>query len=382
MRAKEVIADNEYVRYKKCGNQYLLYTTSVLSPGNFITKLSDTEYMVNNTREVRQFHPSANNYKDVNLLKRSLVKLRDILMENTLHCNRCVGITLTYADTMRDFEKDNRHFNKFIEKMRRVYGPLEYIVVVQLQKRGVIHFHCVLIFPDKAPFIDNEIVSKKWGHGFTKTEAIQSNKQIANYLSSYNLDLQESVARELFPDDVNDYPTYKEFDDKLRVETIVQGIGIQMIPRTMQVYRHSNNIKLVETNVAIKKDVWADVDSATLEASYIKTCVDEFTGDIINNVRYERYSAKKKGGYKMRSNNSRDNTKETFSDNVMCLLKVFQMKNKVDDQMMSYYLNVNERTYKNYVDHPDNITFKQLDSFLEKNNMSFNELIDSCSIFR
>ena len=69
-----------------------------------------------------------------------------------------------------------------------------------------------------------------------------------------------------------------------------------MIPRTMQVYRHSNNIKLVETNVAIKNDVWVDVDSATLKSSYTKTCVDEFTGDIINTVRYERYSVKKKGG--------------------------------------------------------------------------------------
>ena len=197
---------------------------------------------------------------------------------------------------MRDFEKGNRHFNKFIEKMRKGYGPLEYIVVVQLQKRGVIHFHCVLIFPSKAPVIDNEIVSKKWGHGFTKTEAIKSNVQIALYLSRYNLDLQESVAKELFPDDVNDYPTYKDFDNKLKLETIVQGIGIQMIPRTMQVYRHSNNIKLVETNVAIKNDVWVDVDSATLKSSYTKTCVDEFTGDIINTVRYERYSVKKKGG--------------------------------------------------------------------------------------
>ena len=100
MTVKEVIADNEYVRYKKCGDHYLLYTTSVLSPGNFITKLSDNEYMVNRTREVRQFHPSANYYKDVNLLKRSLVKLRDILLENCVcrsDCHSCTGILPTLA---------------------------------------------------------------------------------------------------------------------------------------------------------------------------------------------------------------------------------------------------------------------------------------------
>lgn len=296
MLSKELITDDEYVRYKICGDQLYLYTSSVTSPGNFITKLSSTEYLVNGTREIRRFRESEKGYKDIQLLYKSLNEVKHMLEKYAVDRHKCVGITLTYADTMRDFSKSGRHFNKFIEKLRTNYGSLEYIAVVELQKRGVIHYHSVIVFPTHAPYINALFLQTLWNYGNVYVEKVKSNKQVAYYFTKYNLDLKESVALELFPNDIDDYLTYKELNENAKMETYVQDIAIRLLPRNLQVYRHSNGIKKIKTLSGTKGDVLADVESGTLDAAYTRTKVDDFTGEVINTIRCERYTIKKKGG--------------------------------------------------------------------------------------
>ncbi len=73
---------------------------------------------------------------------------------------------------------------------------------------------------------------------------------------------------------------------------------------------------------------------------------------------------------------------DDFSIQLMGMLMHWQYINHVDDDMMADFLNVELRTYRGYIKNPDNIKLNQVDSFLDRNNMSFNEWIESCSNFK
>lgn len=68
---------------------------------------------------------------------------------------------------------------------------------------------------------------------------------------------------------------------------------------------------------------------------------------------------------------------DIFSTRIMALLKNWQYLNDVDDRMMCDFLDVKERTFREYFKHPENLRLEQIDSFLNRNKMTFNDLLDS-----
>ena len=76
---------------------------------------------------------------------------------------------------------------------------------------------------------------------------------------------------------------------------------------------------------------------------------------------------------------SKNSKKECFSENFMGYLLHWKYLNDVSDEMMSDYLGVQKRTFKSYYTQPERMTLGQLDSFLERNNLTFSNLIEKCS---
>lgn len=100
-------------------------------------------------------------------------------------------LTLTYAENMQDREKAYSDFDKFLRRYKKETGEsLEYIAVIEKQKRGAIHFHVGI-----NKYINNHLFEKIWPHGFIrinkKAQYIQGGKfkknvvAIALYLSKY-----------------------------------------------------------------------------------------------------------------------------------------------------------------------------------------------------
>ena len=53
------------------------------------------------------------------------------------------------------------------------------------QGRGAWHAHLVMIFDDKAPYIDNKFMADTWGHGFTTTKKLEDVDNVGAYLTAY-----------------------------------------------------------------------------------------------------------------------------------------------------------------------------------------------------
>jgi len=92
-------------------------------------------------------------------------------------------LTLTFADNVTDVKTANYEFKKFRQRLEYHFDlKLKYVVVVEFQKRGAVHYHVVLF---NLPYIKNTELSAIWGNGFIKINKITEVDNIGAYVTKY-----------------------------------------------------------------------------------------------------------------------------------------------------------------------------------------------------
>lgn len=219
-----------------------------------VKKLSSTEYLDLRTGEIIEYDKSIDKSDCYQSVRRTLKYIRQLINANCNDESRLLWITLTYAENMTDTVQLYSDFKKFWQKFKRRCEKMkwsipEYISVVEPQGRGAWHSHLMLIFPEKAPYIDNNsVIAKLWGHGFTKTKAVHGVDNIGAYFSAYLADmplddvkhLQEQgvfVCGEVLAKSVEDEETGISVDKKF-----VKGSRLALYPSGMNIVRSSGGI--------------------------------------------------------------------------------------------------------------------------------------------
>lgn len=91
-------------------------------------------------------------------------------------------ITLTFAENITDVAKANKEFENFIKRLRRKYGTdFKYLSSIEFQERGAVHYHII----SDICYVEEEEMSKIWGHGFAKIKEIKNAKHSAVYAGKY-----------------------------------------------------------------------------------------------------------------------------------------------------------------------------------------------------
>ncbi len=125
---------------------------------------------------------------------------------NMNYDNATKFFTMTFAENQKDVEIANKHFDKFIKRLKyqleKKYDgtPLKYIATWERQKRGAIHYHLVLF---GFPYIKRDGLAEIWSHGFVRINKIKHIEvhKIGMYVSKYfakDLDLKESKKKAFF----------------------------------------------------------------------------------------------------------------------------------------------------------------------------------------
>lgn len=92
-------------------------------------------------------------------------------------------ITLTFRENMTDIKKANYEWKKFKQRLETKIGyKLQYLAVIEFQKRGAIHYHCVMF---NLPYIKNKDLSSIWGNGFVKINNIDKVDNVGAYVCKY-----------------------------------------------------------------------------------------------------------------------------------------------------------------------------------------------------
>lgn len=116
-------------------------------------------------------------------MKRARANVRRIVCANP-QLNKF--FTLTFAKNVTDLKYANNQFRCFIKRLNRYLvkngkSSVQYIAVVEFQKRGAIHYHLLC----NLPFISTKILQDIWENGFVKINKIDDVDNVGAYITKY-----------------------------------------------------------------------------------------------------------------------------------------------------------------------------------------------------
>ena len=149
-------------------------------------KLTDNE---KNNRRRSESNPDDTDSRERSL-KRAKANLRRIINSNVGQYGKeftAKFLTLTFKDNVKDLDKANYEFKKFIQRLNYYcFGVkknnLKYTCVVEFQKRGAIHYHVIIY---NMPYLKANDIANVWGNGFIKINKIDDIDNVGAYVSEY-----------------------------------------------------------------------------------------------------------------------------------------------------------------------------------------------------
>lgn len=290
---RDKIDDNLYIRFRNMNGivelQYMAKRNNVCP----IKVLDGNRYLVRSTGEVCEFDKSGTNRTDsYKSLKRTFRNLRYLINNNFFGDRNELFITLTYGGNDRPLisngsKKFYTDFKIYIRSLRRVYGDIEFINVVEPHEDGYLHAHVLLKFFDHdSIFISNDDMQNVyWKRGFTKTSNLVGVTNIGAYLSAYLCDVEFS------DENVHDCLVSGE---KIEVKEVkgkryIKGGRLKYYPKKFRIYRRSKGILDPEVISGVSRDVKKKIGILGREPDFSKR-YDVVNSDFNNIIIYEHFN--------------------------------------------------------------------------------------------
>jgi len=262
---------------------------------NDVVRLNKDFYMIKSTGEIKPYVHTENRSQNVDKLRITFKKIRQIINYNFMGLNNELAFTLTYAENMNDCKRLYYDFDKFFKRLRYHYGKdIDYFNVVEPQGRGAWHCHVLLRFNSVSEiYIPNSKIAEFWGQGFVTVKAMRKDvDNLGAYLSAYlgDVELNDNI----------DYDTIKN-KSQYEIKTVdvdgqqkrfLKGARLCLYPTGMNIYRKSRGIKDPESVMMPYKDVKKIVGSAIPNYSTETLIVDDNSA-IVNRIIHEQYNLKR-----------------------------------------------------------------------------------------
>lgn len=162
-----------------------MYRKIVITGG--VTEITEYEHL--NVNSEGGYRPgdgknTEENYRQRQRLRRN--KIRQLICANFDSSSKFV--TLTFRDGLdmdiRDVKCCNALFKVFVQRLRYKYPSFKYVSVVEFQDkndRGAVHYHMIC----NLPYIKKAELSRLWGNGFIKINAIDKVDNVGAYVIKY-----------------------------------------------------------------------------------------------------------------------------------------------------------------------------------------------------
>lgn len=258
-----------------------------------IQVLDGNRYLVRSTGEVCEFDKSGTNRTDsYKSLKRTFRNLRYLINNNFFGDRNELFITLTYGGDDRPLISDGgkrfyMDFQIYIKALRRKYGRIEFVNVVEPHEDGYLHAHVLLKFFDYPDiFIPNDDMQNVyWKRGFTKTSNLVGVTNIGAYLSAYMTDVEVS------DENVHDCLVSGE---KIEVKEVngkryIKGGRLKYYPKKFRIYRRSKGILEPKVILGVSGDIKKKIGILCREPDFIKK-YEIKVNDFSNTIIYEHFN--------------------------------------------------------------------------------------------
>lgn len=120
------------------------------------------------------------NYKSRVIQRRNMVRR---LACSNFNNQEVKFVTLTFKENKTNVQECNNEFKKFIKRLKYNFNlqDIKYLAVIEFQKRGAIHYHCLM----NIPYISFLELQSTWGNGFIHIEDVTKVDNLGAYLVKY-----------------------------------------------------------------------------------------------------------------------------------------------------------------------------------------------------
>ena len=283
--------DYDKIRIKEMGNIVELMYTERKNHQILIKKISDKEYIDLRTGEVKQCNSINNRADNLNSVRQSLGRLRDLLNTNITDVKKCRWVTLTYAENMTDSKRLYKDFDKFNKRMKYALSKdghkYEYIVCMEPQGRGAWHAHLLYIWQNKAPYIPNQELADLWQQGFVKIKKLDDVDNVGAYLTAYLGDMEITEIDNLKSSQYQLKTVEIEENGEKVKKSYIKGARLELYPANFQMIRHSKGIKQPTETYMSLEDAKKKVLGATKTfESSVKISDDNGFSNVISKAYY------------------------------------------------------------------------------------------------
>ena len=258
-----------------------------------IKKIDKDRYIDISTGEIKEFNHIENRQQSYNSLRQTFKKLRYLINNNLEGKPNELHVTMTYKENMNDSKRLYTDTNRFLMRLKRKYGDIDYINVTEPQERGAWHNHMLIRFNGRDKiYIPNKELADMWEQGFIKIKSLKGVDNIGAYLSAYLSDLEL--------EGITDAKTaYKVADEHREVVTkvvdgqekkFVKGGRLHMYPPGMNIIRKSKGMTYPEKQKMTYKNTKKIVGSATPHYSKSYEVENE---DFKNTITFIQYNTKR-----------------------------------------------------------------------------------------
>lgn len=256
-----------------------------------IRKLSATHYADLKTGEIKEFQQTNNRSEGYKSLYKTFKKLRYLINNNFVGERNELFCTLTYGvrprPTLGDSKRIADDFKLFFRRLKRKYGHIDFVRVLEPHADGHAHLHVLLRFNEhRSVFIKNEEFSSYWQKGFVTVHSLKNVDNIGAYVSAYLTDIE--VDGKVFGDilDKNEHVEVIEKEDK----KYVKGGRLKYYPRGVQIYNKSKGIvepKRTKMRYSEAKKIVGSGQPTFEKILFVEK--DDFS----NKIKFEQYNSKR-----------------------------------------------------------------------------------------
>ena len=262
------VCGSSVVKYTRMGNIYEILSLSHKNNHCPIRKISKNEYLKLDTGEIFSCSQIDNRGQNINTIRYSVSKLRNIINNNFFGGSNELWITLTFGDNKVYNPIDLCPiFERFIKRLRYNYKDfkIDYIYVPEPHEKGDWHIH-LLLKADEPLYIENSKLSEIWGNGFVKVNRLKDIDNIGAYVSAYLINIKDG-------------------------EKTKKGARLYLYPSGHQLYRCSKGIKVPISEYMTYNNARKKVGSA--KQTFSKTTEITTDSGFKNVIKREYYNVKR-----------------------------------------------------------------------------------------
>lgn len=183
------IIDNKKVKMTSYSGGEIVEILDTSNKKNYlacIKKIDKNRYIDLRDGETKQYNKSRTT-KSNDSIRKSMRRLERILRNNFKGESNELYITLTTAGKVTDVNIMKKYFKRFWNKLKKIYGNLIYVYIIEQHKdMKSWHIHCLIKAPKrKYLYIDNKIIRKLWEKGNTVTLGIKKDDNSIDRVITY-----------------------------------------------------------------------------------------------------------------------------------------------------------------------------------------------------